>query len=251
MAGRASMSEIDKRTLTERDICTKFINAALESAGWDLMHQIREQYYFTDGRVMVRGKRVRRGERKFADYLLLHSSGRRLAVIEAKDNNHSVGSGMQQALGYAKTLDVPFLFSSNGDGFLFHNRLATSGTVEQELPLDGFPSPIELWDLYCQAKNITQSTLPIITQPYFSGGREPRYFQQIAIDRTIEAIASGQKRVLLVMATGKVDQLMSLCDALESKLTESETQSTQLLSAAVHNLLNDSVTNGNASACLT
>ncbi len=202
MAGRARMTEIDKRTLTESDIRTKFINPALESAGWDLMHQIREEYFFTDGRVMVRGKRVRRGERKFADYLLLHSSGRRLAVIEAKDNNHSVGSGMQQALGYAKTLDVPFVFSSNGDGFLFHNRLATSGTVEQELPLDGFPSPIELWDLYCQAKNITQATLPIITQPYFSGGREPRYFQQIAIDRTIEAIASGQKRVLLVMATG-------------------------------------------------
>lgn len=196
------MGKIDKSTLTEQDIRSKFINPALEAAGWDPMHQIREEYPFTDGRVIVKGKTVKRGERKVADYLLLHSSGRRLAVIEAKDNHHSVGSGMQQALGYAKTLDVPFVFSTNGDGFLFHNRLETAGVVEQELSLDAFPSPIELWDQYCRAKNITAAELPIITQPCFSGGREPRYFQQIAIDRTLEAIASGQKRVLLVMATG-------------------------------------------------
>ena len=118
------MSDIDKKSLTERDICTKFINPALEAAGWDLMHQIREQYYFTDGRVMVRGKTVKRGDRKFADYLLLHESKIRLAIIEAKDNHHGVGDGMQQGLEYAQTLDIPFVFSTNGDGFLFHDRLA-------------------------------------------------------------------------------------------------------------------------------
>ena len=198
------MSDIDKKSLTERDICTKFINPALEAAGWDLMHQIREQHFFTDGPVMVRGKAVKRGDRKFADYLLLHKPNFPLAVIEAKDNNHSVGSGMQQGLEYAKTLDVPFVFSTNGDGFLFHDRLAKTGVVEQELPLSGFPSPTELWERYCQAKHITPATLPVITQAYFSdgSGRTPRYFQQIAINRTIEAIANGQKRVLLVMATG-------------------------------------------------
>ena len=111
---------------------------------------------------------------------------------------------MQQALAYAETLDVPFVFSTNGDGFLFHDRLATSGAVEHELQLNQFPSPTELWQRYCQAKGITQATLPVITQSYFSdgGGRTPRYFQEIAINRTIEAIANGQKRVLLVMATG-------------------------------------------------
>ena len=198
------MSDIDKKSLTERDICTKFINPALEAAGWDLMHQIREQHFFTDGPVVVRGKAVKRGDRKFADYLLLHKPNFPLAIIEAKDNNHSVGSGMQQGLEYAKTLDVPFVFSTNGDGFLFHDRLAKTGVVEQELPLSGFPSPTELWERYCQAKHITPATLPVITQAYFSdgSGRTPRYFQQIAINRTIEAIANGQKRVLLVMATG-------------------------------------------------
>jgi type I restriction enzyme R subunit len=195
---------VDKKSLTERDICTKFINPALERAGWDLMHQIREQYFFTDGAIMVRGKTVKRGERKFADYLLFQKPNFPLAVIEAKDNNHSVGSGMQQGLEYAKTLDVPFVFSTNGDGFLFHDRLATAGVVEQELPLDGFPSPSDLWERYCQAKHITPATLPVLTQDYFSdgSGRTPRYFQQIAINRTVEAIANGEKRVLLVMATG-------------------------------------------------
>ena len=98
------MSDIDKRTLTERDICTKFINPALEAAGWDLMHQIREQYYFTDGRVMVRGKTVKRGDRKFADYLLFHKPNIPLAVIKAKDNHHSVGDGMCDAMEAKLTL---------------------------------------------------------------------------------------------------------------------------------------------------
>ena len=198
------MSNIDKTSLTERDICTKFVNPALETAGWDLIHQIREQYYFTDGRVMVRGKTVKRGDRKFVDYLLLHKPNVPLAVIEAKDNNHSIGSGMQQGLDYARMLDIPFVFSTNGDGFLFHDRLALSGPVEQELPLDGFPSPDQLWQRWCQAKGLTPETLPIVNQDYFSdgSGRLPRYYQSIAINRAVEAIALGQKRVLLVMATG-------------------------------------------------
>lgn len=195
---------LNKKSLTERDICTKFVIPALVSAGWDIQQQVREQHFFTDGQVLVKGKTVRRGTRKFADILLFYQSNIALAVIEAKDNHHGVGDGMQQGLGYAKTLDVPFVFSTNGDGFLFHNKLATDGPIETQLSLDEFPSPSDLWERYCQAKHITPATLPVITQAYFSdgSGRKPRYFQQIAINRTIEAIANGQKRVLLVMATG-------------------------------------------------
>lgn len=198
------MSSINKKSLTERDICTKFINPALEAAGWDLVHQIREQYYFTNGRVMVRGKTVKRGDRKFADFLLFHRPNRPIALIEAKDNNHSVGSGMQQGLAYAEILDVPFVFSTNGDSFLMHDRLATDGPVEHELPLDGFPSPEQLWQRLCDAKKLPAAAIPIIEQDYYSdgSGRMPRYYQTVAINRAVEAIAAGQKRVLLVMATG-------------------------------------------------
>ncbi len=198
------MSNINKKALTERDICTKFIVPALESAGWDLVHQIREQYYFTNGRVMVRGKTVKRGDRKFADFLLFHKANRPIALIEAKDNNHSVGSGMQQGLAYAKILDVPFVFSTNGDAFLMHDRLATEGPVEQELALDAFPSPEQLWQRLCAAKNLPATAMPIIEQDFYSdgSGRMPRYYQTVAINRAVEAIAAGQKRVLLVMATG-------------------------------------------------
>jgi len=195
---------MDKKSLTERDICTKFINPALEKAGWDLMHQIREQFYFTDGRVMLRGKTVKRGDRNFVDYLLLYKPNIPIAVIEAKDNSHSLGAGMQQGLGYAESLDVPFVFSTNGDGFLFHDRLAMDSKVEQELTLDRFPSPDELWQRFCQARNIEPAELPLITQEYFSdgSGRIPRYYQTVAVNRVIEAVAKGQNRVLLVMATG-------------------------------------------------
>lgn len=198
------MTDIDKRTLTERDICTKFINPALESAGWDMLRQIREQFFFTDGQVLVRGKTVKRGERKFVDFLLFYKPNIPIAVIEAKDNNHGIGAGMQQGLGYAERLDVPFVFSTNGDGFLFHDRLATSGPVEQELALDEFPSPEELWQRRCLAKGGPSTALSVVTQDYFSDGsnRTARYYQMIAINRTVEAIANGQKRVLLVMATG-------------------------------------------------
>ena len=195
---------MNKKSLTERDICTKYIVPALQSVGWDIQHQVLEQYFFTDGQVSVRGKTVKRGIRKFADFLLYHKGNIRLAIIEAKDNNHSIGSGMQQGLDYARTLDVPFVFSTNGDGFLFHDRLATTGVKEQELALDQFPSPTELWNRYCEAKQIRQPQIPIITQDYYSdgSGKLPRYYQTIAINRVVEAISNGQKRALLVMATG-------------------------------------------------
>lgn len=198
------MSDIDKKSLTERDICTKFIVPALESATWDIQTQVREEFFFTDGQVLVRGKTARRGVRKRADLLLFYKPNIPIAVIEAKDNNHALGDGMQQALGYAQSLDVPFAFSSNGDGFLFHNKLVTSGPVESELALDAFPSPESLWRMWCDARGVTSVEQPVVSQDYFSDGssRTPRYYQLIAINRTVEAIARGQNRVLLVMATG-------------------------------------------------
>ncbi|MFI5253153.1 MAG: EcoAI/FtnUII family type I restriction enzme subunit R [Bacteroidota bacterium] len=198
------METIDKRTLTERDICTKYITPALEQAGWDSQLQIREQVYFTKGRIIVRGKLVSRGKSKFADYILYHKPNIPLAIIEAKDNTHTVGDGMQQGLGYAETLDIPFVYSSNGDAFIEHDRTRVSGTVEREIPLDAFPSPQELWQRYCRAKNIAPQAEQIISQDFFSDGtgKGTRYYQLIAINRTIEAISKGQNRILIVMATG-------------------------------------------------
>ncbi len=139
---------MDKKALTEADIRTKFITPTLIGTNgdkWDVMTQIREEVYFTNGRVIVRGKTVKRGEAKKADYLLFFKPNLPIAVIEAKDNNHSVGSGMQQALEYAKILDIPFAYSSNGDAFLEHDRTGASATVTREIPRDQFPSPEELW----------------------------------------------------------------------------------------------------------
>ncbi len=195
---------MNKKALSERDICTKYITPALVSAKWDLMSQIREEVSFTKGRVIVRGQLSTRGQPKRADYLLYLKPGIPLAVVEAKDNNHSVGAGMQQALDYADTLDVPFVFSSNGDAFAFHDRTGQSSPVEVELSLDAFPSPAELWRRYCLWKSLTAAHLPAVEQDYHlpSPDKQPRYYQEIAINRAIEAIAKGQDRVLLVMATG-------------------------------------------------
>ena len=150
---------MDKKALTEADIRTKFITPALVGPGgkWNVMTQLREEIYFTKGRVIVRGKTVRRGEAKKADYLLFYKPGIPIAVIEAKDNNHAVGAGMQQALEYAEILDVPFAYSSNGDAFLEHDRTGTGGTVEREIPLDQFPSPEDLWARYRAAKGLHRS----------------------------------------------------------------------------------------------
>ena len=170
------------------------------------MHsQIREEVSFTKGRIIVRGKLHTRGEQKRADYILYYKSNIPLAVIEAKDNSHNVGAGMQQALNYAETLAVPFAFSSNGDGFLLHDRTGLAAITEQTLALDAFPSPAELWQRYCQWKGIeTDEARHIVEMPYYDDGtgRSPRYYQANAINKTIEAVAKGQQRILLVMATG-------------------------------------------------
>jgi len=195
----------DNKKLSERDICTKFITPAVIRAGWDLFTQIREEVSFTKGRIIVRGKLHTRGELKRADYILYYKSNIPLAVIEAKDNSHGVGSGMQQALNYAETLAVPFVFSSNGNGFLFHDRTGLADQTERELRLDEFPSPAELWQRYCQWKGIaTEQALKAVEMPYYDdgSGRAPRYYQANAINNTIEAVAREQQRILLVMATG-------------------------------------------------
>jgi len=198
---------MNKKTLSESDIRTKFITPALLGVNgdkWNVMTQIREEVFFTKGRVIVRGKTVRRGEAKKADYILSYKPNLPLAVLEAKDNNYSVGAGMQQALEYAEILDIPFAYSSNGDAFLEHDRTATTGTVTREIPLEQFPTPDELWTRYCRAKGYTANQESVATQDYHDGGsnNSPRYYQLIAINRTVDAIARGMNRILLVMATG-------------------------------------------------
>jgi len=195
---------MDKKQLSEQDICTKFITPALQRAGWDINTQILEQVSFTDGKIFVRGKLTARGKRKRADYILYYNANP-IAIVEAKDNNQSIRSGMQQALDYARILDIPCVFSSNGDGFLFHDKSPSAAAIESELALDEFPSPELLWDKFKQFKGITTAEQErIVSQPYYSdgSGRRPRYYQEIAINRSVEAIAKGQNRVLLVMATG-------------------------------------------------
>jgi len=193
---------MDKKSLSERDICTKFITPALKDAGWDIKTQIREEVSFTEGKIIVRGKFVQRGKRKRADYLLYHKPHLPIAIIEAKDNNHSVGAGIQQAIDYADILDIPLVYSSNGDGFLEHDK-TKSENIETELSLNQFPSPEELWNRYSGWKKINYETEPIITQDYYyDPDRRPRYYQQVAINRSVDAIANGQDRLLLVMATG-------------------------------------------------
>ena len=196
---------LNKSTLSERDICTKYITPALEKAGWDKNLQILEEVGFTNGRIYVRGKLTARGKRKRADYILYYKTNIPIAIIEAKDNNHSVRSGIQQALDYANTLDIPFVFSSNGDGFLFHDKTSNNENLETEIALNDFPSPEELWNKYKNFKGFsTPEVNKIVEQDYYfdSSGRAPRYYQQIAINRTVEAVANGKDRLLLVMATG-------------------------------------------------
>jgi type I restriction enzyme R subunit len=195
---------MDKSALTERDICTKFILPAVKRAGWDEMVQVLEEVYFTKGRIIVRGKLVTRGKAKKADFVLYCKPNIPIALIEAKDNNHSVGDGMQQGLDYATTLDIPFVFSSNGDGFVFHDRTGQSATIESNLGLDAFPSPADLWARYRAWKGFDPEAEQIVLQDYFDdgSGKAPRYYQVNAVNAAIEAIAKGRERVLLVMATG-------------------------------------------------
>jgi len=189
---------MNKKALTEADIRTKFITPAILGASgdkWDVMTQVREEAYFTKGRVIVRGKTVKRGEAKKADYLLFFKPNIPLAVVEAKDNTHSVGAGMPQALEYAEILDVPFAYSSNGDAFLEHDRTVTSGTVSREIPLDQFPSPQELWQRYCKAKGWSDTQQQVNTQDYYDdgSGKSPRYYQHSAEGIPFAAEAERQE----------------------------------------------------------
>ncbi len=195
---------MDKKSLSERDICTKFITPALEQAGWDIVTQVREEFPLTKGRIIVRGKLHTRAQNKRADYVLFHKPNMPIAVIEAKDNKHSLGDGMQQGLGYAEMLQVPFVFSSNGDGFLFHNKIAKDGVIERELTLNELPGPNVLWQWWAEHLGLNTAQSELISQDYYSDGsnKTPRYYQLLAINKTIEAIARGQNRLLLVMATG-------------------------------------------------
>lgn len=202
---------MNKLQLSERDICTKFITPAIQQAGWE-QHQFREEVKLTDGRVIVRGTVAARiqnpsakGGPKRADFVLYARPNVPIAVIEAKQAKFSVGHGMQQALAYAEMLDAPFAISSNGEGFLLHDRTGLTQPVERELQLSEFPSSEELWPIYQQWKGLVESAaVKLIEQPYYAdgSGREPRYYQRVAINRAIEAVANGQPRVLLVMATG-------------------------------------------------
>jgi len=196
---------LDKKSLSERDICTKFITPAMVKAGWDSITQFLEEVSFADGKIYVRGKLHTRGQAKRADYILYYKPNIPIAIVEAKDNKHTVGAGLQQALDYSRILDIPFVFSSNGDGFKFHDKTATAGNLETDLDNDSFPSPETLWEKYKNYKGITTpEEEKIVEQDYYDDGtgRKPRYYQQIAVNRTVEAIAKGQNRILLVMATG-------------------------------------------------
>jgi type I restriction enzyme R subunit len=194
---------MNKKALSEADIRSKFITPAI-AAKWDMMSQVREEVFFTAGQVIVRGRTVSRGKAKKADYILYHKPNQPLAIIEAKDNNQPVGAGMQQALEYAEVLDVPFVYSSNGDAFLEHDRTRKTGTVTREIPLDQFPSPQELWERYKGTKGYTPEQEAVATWDYFQNDtrKPPRYYQSIAINRSVDAIVRGQNRLLLVMATG-------------------------------------------------
>lgn len=190
-----------KKDLSERDICTKYITPAIHDAGWDLNTQVREEVYFTKGRIKVKGKTVERGEAKKADYILYYKPNLPIAIVEAKDNNHTVRDGIQQAIDYGEITDIPFVYSSNGDAFVEHDRTAGK---ETNIKLTGFPSPEELYARYKQFHGITEAEETAITQPYYtdSSGKSPRYYQEIAINRTVRAVTKGADRLLLVMATG-------------------------------------------------
>ena len=194
------MMNVNKKELKEQEIRTMFITPALKAKGWEVMKNMREEYYFTDGRVLVAGSQHSVAEGKKADYLLCHN-GKPIAVVEAKDNKHAVGSGMQQAIDYALILDLKFAYSSNGDAFLEYDFITGK---ETELKLDEFPTEENLYKRYLDSKNYTLEELHIVETPYYydAYSHEPRYYQRIAVDRTVEAIARGQQRVLVVMATG-------------------------------------------------
>ena len=194
---------MDKKKLSEADICAKFITPALNQSGWSETEQVYREYTLRPGRVVVRGQKASRDKNSVlrADYVLFYKTSIPLAVIEAKDNTHAMGAGMAQAINYAELLGVPFSFSSNGDGFVFRDATLADGVLESNLALDQLPTPAELWERLCAWKGWTPKARHLTEQPY-APSKTPRYYQLNAINRTVEAIAAGQQRALLVMATG-------------------------------------------------
>ncbi len=190
-----------KRDLSEEDIKAQYITPAIEKAGWDIKKQVRFEYAFTAGRIILRGSVTSRGKKKRVDYLLFYKPNIPLAVIEAKDNNHTPGAGLQQAISYADTLDIKYVYSSNGDEFVEQNLI--TGEV-QNVPLDAFPSPDELYARYKRDMGISDVGEKAMLSPYYwmPGYKKPRYYQRIAINRTVDAVAGGRNRILLVCATG-------------------------------------------------
>ena len=192
---------LNKKELTEEDIKLKYITPALQSADWDIKNQIRCEYYYTAGKINVRENVAQRGKGKKVDYLLSYKSNLPIAIVEAKDNKVPIAHGIQQGIDYAYDLDIPFAYSSNGDGFFEHDMITGE---ERELKLEEFPTPKQLWERYLKEKEINPEQESLITEPYYfmDINKTPRYYQRIAINKTIEAISKGQKRILLVMATG-------------------------------------------------
>ncbi|MBR0090121.1 MAG: DEAD/DEAH box helicase family protein [Lachnospiraceae bacterium] len=196
---------LPRKQMTEEDIKLNFITPAIQNKGWQDKITMETKVQFTDGKMNLRGNLVSREKPKKADYILYLERNYPIAIVEAKDNHHSVSYGLQQAMEYAQMLDVPFAYSSNGDGFAEHDFLTGK---EREFGMDEFPSVEELAARYKQSRNggkgLTPEQEKIIEQPYFSSQTTypPRYYQRIAINRTIDAIAGGQQRILLVMATG-------------------------------------------------
>lgn len=192
---------MDKKSLSEQDISSKYVLPALIDAGWDLQTQIREQWTFTSGRIMVHGKTISRGEKKRADFILYYKNNFPLAIVEAKDNNHTAGAGLEQAKQYAQILNIPFAYSTNGDEFVEFDFLMGQETT---IALSDFPDPSELMRRYTKAKDYNEEQKEIVLQDYFvdPSGKGPRYYQETAVNKVVEAVAKGQDRILLVMATG-------------------------------------------------
>lgn len=189
-----------KSYLSEEDIKLRYITPAITDAGWD-KKQLRLEYAFTAGRIILRGNITARGKQKRADYVLFYKSNFPLAIVEAKDNNHPVGAGLQQAIEYAKVLDISYVYASNGDGFVEQNLI--TGEVK-ELKLEEFPSPEALYQRYRIDKGIDEAEEKVMLEPYYyiPNYKTPRYYQRVAINRTVDAVAKGQNRVLVVSATG-------------------------------------------------
>ncbi len=190
-----------KRQLSEEDIKARYITPAITNAGWDIKKQVRLEYAFTAGRIILRGNITARGKQKRADYVLFYKNNFPLAIVEAKDNKHAVGAGLQQAIDYAKALDINYVYASNGDGFVEQNLI--TGEVKK-LALAAFPSPEELYKRYRIDKGISMAEEKVMLEPYYyiPNYKTPRYYQRVAINRTVDAVAKGRERILVVSATG-------------------------------------------------